>query len=104
MDRQVTDSHRFTTLYEEKRVVTICFILAFSQFQYGHVCLVKSCIVDIVASSPSGVQPRCDSPTTYPIIDEPRGSRCRSPCRLDRQLFRPQSWYLDRLCRRSRPN
>ena len=28
--------HRFTTIWEEKRVVTICFILAFAQFQYGY--------------------------------------------------------------------
>jgi len=28
--------HRFTTFWEEKRVVTICFILAFAQFQYGY--------------------------------------------------------------------
>jgi hypothetical protein len=36
MDRQVTNNHRFTTFWEERRVVTICFILAFSQFQYGY--------------------------------------------------------------------
>jgi MFS transporter, SP family, sugar:H+ symporter len=28
--------HRFTTLWEEKRVVIICFVLAFAQFQYGY--------------------------------------------------------------------
>ena len=28
--------HRYTTFWEEKRVVTICFILAFAQFQYGY--------------------------------------------------------------------
>jgi MFS transporter, SP family, sugar:H+ symporter len=38
MDSQVSLSitHRFTTFWEEKRVVAICFILAFSQFQYGY--------------------------------------------------------------------
>jgi hypothetical protein len=28
--------HRFTTFWEEKRVVVICFIIAFAQFQYGY--------------------------------------------------------------------
>jgi hypothetical protein len=31
-----TRHRRFTTFWEEKRVVTICFFLAFAQFQYGY--------------------------------------------------------------------
>lgn len=33
---EATAHHRFTTFWEEKRVVSICFVIAFCQFQYGY--------------------------------------------------------------------
>lgn len=37
MDQEPAAAHRhYTTLWEERRVVAICFIIAFGQFQYGY--------------------------------------------------------------------
>lgn len=36
MEQTESRQHRFTTLWEEKRVVAICFFIAFAQFQYGY--------------------------------------------------------------------